>query len=216
MYILKKDLNPGCVVWANRNVCYDASVTSLSSKRGMFVITNINKDYFLGCRITSNPLFMQQTILKKELYPIKHDSRILECLYKIPYDDIVSSKSFKISKGTFNHFKRGLYQRIVIDSIESPEEYNDEFVRSYLKMNIPKPNNIIVYPSSDKKFKYYYICEEDKDNYIVLSLDKTKDYNYSLDNSEISIMPKNIRFYDYFNNHPLERETVNKVLMKLK
>lgn len=208
MFTLKKNLNPGTVIWAKRKIFYDRPGEIVDNRRSMYLVTMINHDYFLGCPLTTNASLRNSTVLKKSLYPIKWDSKINECLYKLTIDDIVSSTSFKITEGTFNHFKRDLYRRIIVGSADSPTEYNEMFVEEFLKDNQPRPNNVVVYPSEEKIFKYYYVYEEDENDYVLIKLNKEETHTYSLSDPNPVKIPKSIRFFDYFSTHNITRESV--------
>lgn len=210
MFILKKDIIPGTVVWAEKDIYYDQPDKKISGKRSMFLVTMINTDYFFGCPLTVNTSAKNQTVLSTKFYPVKKDSRVTECLYKIPYTNIANSKTFKVSDGTFKHFKRNLYKKIILGFADSPDEYNELFVNEFLKNNIPSIDDIIVYPSDDKVLKYYYIYDLDEETYSLLRL-KKDGYNYSLNSNCIEFIPKSIRFFDYFTNHNMHRPSSDEI-----
>ena len=217
MYLLKDDLCPGTVVWANRNIYYDKPDQVLYGKRAMYLITSLNTDYFFGCPLTTNHSKRNSTVLKRKFYPIKQDSKVNECLYKLEYNGIASSATFKVSKGTFENFKRNLYKRIVIGVADSPDEYNDIFVEEYLLDNKPAIGNIIVYPSDEKVFHYYYVCSNHGDNYTVIKLNEDS-HNYSVVDNALMEIPKNIRFYDYYDTYSMDTYNRNKIneIVKMK
>lgn len=203
MYIVNKNVFAKSIVWANKNIYYDKPNDQIENKRSMFLITMVNEDYFFGCPLTVNDSNHNRTVLRKKHYPLKQDSKITECLYKLTYEDLISNKYFMITDGTFEHFTRSLYQRIIIDQMESPKEYNELFVNEYLKSHQPNINDVIVYPSNEKIFKYYYILDEDENNYQLLKLNKLGLWNYNIDNSDeyIIVKPKSERFYDYYSKY---------------
>lgn len=215
MFRLKKELIPGTVVWANRNIYYDEPDRPLYGKRSMYLITMVNSEYFFGCPLTTSSSTKNRTVLDKKYYPIKYNSRITECLYCLSYFDIVSPKTFQISEGTFEHFKRDLYKKIILGYADSPKEYNDVFIEEYLKDHQPTIGNILVYPTEEKVCKYYYICDMDQDTYSVLPLVNQK-YIYSLVNDKKETIPKNIKFFDYFQNYKLEEKTEERLMILTK
>ena len=215
MYILRKDIKPGVVIWGDRNIYYDDPTKILHGRKSMYVITMVNEDHFYGCPLTVNKSGKNCTILSTKHYPIKQDSRITECLYKLSYSDIVSDTKFTLTEGTFEHFKRSLYKRIILGSADSPKEYNEIYVNEYLKEHVPRVNDILVYPSEEKQFKFYYLYDQDDENYICVSLNQEKDkdkYLYSIEKIELINIPKSIRFFDYFTKHSLNRDTVEEAL----
>jgi len=214
MYSLVKDLAPKSVVWAHKNIYYDEPGLKIEDKKSMFLITMVNEEYFFGCPLTKNNSLKSGTVLHKSVYPIKYDSTINERLYKLCSDDIVGSERFKVSDGAFEHFTRRLYQRIAIGKIDSPEEYNELFVSEYLKNHYPVTGDIVVYPSCDKIFKYYYIYSEDRKQYHGLKLQREGYNNYHIASNYLSAISKDIRFYDYYKNHMIRREDITKVLLK--
>lgn len=217
MYLLKDDLCPGTVVWANRNIYYDRPDEALYGKRSMYLITSLNTEYFFGCPLTTNFSRKNSTVLRKKFYPLRQDSRVNECLYKLEYNDIASSVTFKVSRGTFENFKRNLYKRIAIGAIDSPDEYNDIFVKEYLMYNKPEIGNILVYPSEEKVFKYYYICSNRGDSYTVIKLNEDN-RNYEVASSEMMEIPKAIRFYDYYDTYNMDTYNQNRIndIVKMK
>lgn len=216
MYNLKRDLKEGTVVWAYKNVYYDMPDKLVLGKIQMFLITELSTDYFFGSPVTIYRQLEKHTVLKKELYPLREDSVVLEYIHKIPYCDITSTKMFQVTPQTLEHFKRNLYKRIVLGQASGIEEYNEEFVKSYLEQHQPKVDNIIVYPNENKQYEYYYIYQEDEDGYELLRLNRNKrDYTYSLVSNELETMPKERRFFDYYTSHSMARpadvKTGNKV-----
>lgn len=212
MYIDYNDITPKSVVWANKSIYYDKPGMIFPETRSMFVITMINEDYFLGCPLTTNNTLRNRTVLKKDFYPIKKDSRISTTLYKINKDDILSNKKFELTDGTFEHFKRDLYQKIVLNHMESPKEYSDMFVSEYLKDHYPKVNDVVAYPTNDRVFKYYYVYDENDKNYIGLSLDKMAHNIYVPNTTNFTTISKDIRFYDYYDDSALTRDMVDNYL----
>ena len=160
MYKLNKIVAPRSVIWAKKSIYYDKPELSNPDKTSMFLVTYVNEDYFFGCPLTMNPSPKNSTVLLKSHYPLKRDSRVNEYLYKLTGQDIIGDELFKVTRGTLEYFKRCLYQRIVLGNAESPEEYNDIFVEEYLKDYRPTVNNIVVYPSAEKVFRYYYVAGE--------------------------------------------------------
>lgn len=210
MYMLKKDLCPGTVVWANRNIYYDKPDEFLCGKKAMYLITSLNTDHFFGCPLTINSSKRNGTILKSKFYPIKCDSRVNECLYYLKYEDIIGNTSFKVTENTFRNFKRNLYKKIVIGAADSPDEYNDIFVEEYLLDNKPSINSILVYPSDEKVFHYYYVCSNHGDNYTVIKLNEDS-HNYSVAGNKLMEIPKDIRFYDYYDIYSMDESNKQKI-----
>lgn len=220
MYIVNRTILARSVIWANKNVYYDKPNVQPKNRKSMFLVTMVNDDYFFGSPLTINDSIRNRTVLRKELYPIKQDSKITENLYKLTYNDIVNNKCFMITEGTFERFIRTLYQRIAIGQMDGPEEYNQTFASYYLKNHKPKVNDIIAYPSDEKKFKYYYVLDEDDDNYQLLKLNKIDLYNFIIDNSIVN-MSKNVMFYDYYSGYTINgnilsrnKKESNPILMK--
>lgn len=203
MYKLNKIVAPRSVIWAKKSIYYDKPELSNPDKTSMFLVTYVNEDYFFGCPLTMNPSPKNSTVLLKSHYPLKRDSRVNEYLYKLTGQDIVSDELFKITRGTFEYFKRCLYQRIALGHAESPEEYNDIFVEEYLKDYRPTVNNIVVYPSAEKVFRYYYVAGETEKDYLLLKLNKNSYNNFSLIHEQILPMSKSVRFYDYYTSDSL-------------
>ena len=83
MLILSKDLHPGMVVWAYKAPYYDDPYKVKFNDKGMYLITKVNYDYFFGCPIVASNSPKNTTILHKSIYPLRYDSRINECIYKI-------------------------------------------------------------------------------------------------------------------------------------
>jgi len=217
MYILKKDITPGTVVWGEKTVYYDQPEKVLHNRKCMYVVTMVNDDYFLGCPLTTHVSKKYITVLESKYYPIKRDSKISECLYKVYYDQIVSPATFQVRPGTFEYFKRCLYKRIILDQAASPRMYNEPFVEEYLANHKPEVDNILVFPSREKVFKYYYLYDEDDNNYVCVRLNihqDTQPYSYSLSNQELVTIPKTERYFDCYTKHPLSRETVEEGLKK--
>lgn len=210
MYTLKKDLHPGTVVWANRKIYYDRPDQELFGKRAMYLITSLNTNYFFGCPLTTNTSKRNGTILRSRFYPIKHDSRVNECLYQLEYEDIIPTTSFAITENTFKNFKRNLYKKIVIGAADSPSEYNDVFVEEYLLDNKPPVDSILVYPSDEKVFYYYYVCSNHGDHYTAIRLNE-KSYNYTVAGDDLIEIPKSIRFYDYFTTYNMSSKEKQKI-----
>lgn len=211
MFQLKKELIPGTVIWANRNIYYDEPDRPLYGKSSMYLITMLNSDYFFGCPLSISNSTKNRTVLHKKYYPIKYNSKIKECIYRLSYEDIVSPKKFQISEGTFEHFKRKLYKKIILGYVDSPKEYNDIFIEEYLKEHQPAIGSILVYPTEEKVFKYYYICDMDQDTYSVLPL-VNKKHIYSLISDKKETISKNIKFFDYFQNFKLEKSTKERLM----
>ena len=72
-------------------------------------------------------------------------------------------------------------------------------------------NDIIVYPSEEKVFKFYYIYDDLEDSYKGVKLEQHKDdgiYSYTITDGKLIDLPKSIHFYDFFTNHPVKREAV--------
>lgn len=214
MYALTKNIIPGCVVWANKKVYYDKPNEPIELRRSMFLITFVNEKMILGCSLTKNNSTRNRTVLYASHYPIKQDSRINEDLYELRREEILPGKHFVISERTFEYFKRSLHQRIAVDMMVSPKIYSDIFENEYLKDHYPKVDDIAVYPSIDKKFKYYYIYDEDEKNYFGVKLDRTGYDNYWIAENSLQIISKSVKFYDYYEKKLIERDEVSKVLLK--
>lgn len=211
MLILSKDLHPGMVVWAYKAPYYDDPYKVKFNDKGMYLITKVNYDYFFGCPIVASNSPKNTTILHKSIYPLRYDSRINECIYKISNYDIVSRKSFSVLPETLEYFKRKMYERIVLGYVEGKEEYNDIFVNDYLSTHIPTKGNIISYPSKEKKLYRYYIYDEDKSNYILIELDKI-DGDYFVHNTKKIVMPKHIRFFSYYENPNMDHNKIREII----
>ena len=217
MYLLRKDITPGMVVWGEKTVYYDQPEKIIKNRKCMYVVTSVNKDYFFGCPLTTQSCMKNSTILSSKIYPIKQDSRVRETLYKVYYDQIVSSQTFKVSPRTFEHFKRNLYKRIILGQSDSPRMYNEPFVEEYLRDHVPSIDNILVYTAPDKQFKYYYLYDENETDYIGVRLNLNKEnheYNYSLCGKELVHIPKSERFFDCYTSHNLSRDVVEEGLKK--
>lgn len=215
MFVLSKELIPGMVVWSYKAPYYDDPNKMKFNAKGMYLITKVNYDYFFGCPIVAGGSPKNSTMLHKSVYPLKYDSRVNECIYKIPNSDIISNHTFQLLPKTFEYFKRKMYERIALGYAEGITEYNDIFANDYLNDHIPKVGNVISYPSEEKKLRYYYIYDEDKSNYILISLDK-EDYNYSLHDTKKIVMPKKTRFYTYYENAGMDHDKVDEIIMKEK
>ena len=131
MYILKKDIVPGTVLWGKKKIYYDAPGLDVENKKCMYVVTMVNDDYFFGCPLTRKNSARFYTGLSSDKYPVQKNTRISECLYKLDYDDIVGPKHFSIEEKTFEHFKKNLYKKIAIGRADSPKEYNDLYVEEF-------------------------------------------------------------------------------------
>lgn len=217
MYILKKDITPGMVVWGEKTVYYDQPEKIIKNRRCMYVVTSVNDNYFFGCPLTTQSCMKNSTILSTKHYPIKQDSRIRETLYKVYYDQIVSSQSFKVSERTFEHFKRNLYKRIILGESDSPRMYNEPFVEEYIRTHQPEIDNILVYTSPERKFKYYYLYDENITDYIGVRLNLEKEngkFNYTVSDKELVTIPKSERFFDCYTSHTLSRDEVEEGLKK--
>ena len=215
MYILKKDITPGMVVWGKKTVYYDQPEKIIHGKSCMYVVTMVNEDYFFGCPLTTQSCMKNSTVLSSTIYPIRQDSRIRESLYKVYYDEITSSNTFKVSPRTFEHFKRNLYKRIILGQSDSPRMYNELFVEEYLREHVPAIDNILVYTAPDKQFKYYYLYDENETDYVGVRLNLHKEngqYNYSLYDQKLVNIPKSERFFDCYTNHTLSRDAVEEGL----
>lgn len=210
MYKLEKEIVPGTVVWAEKKVYYDIADKVPNIRSNMFVITMVNDDYFFGSPVAKNNYMKNYTVLSTKFYPIREDSRILECIYKILPSDIVSPKSFKITPQTLEHFRRNLYKKIILGHAISPVEYNEAFVQDFLNTHVPKVDNVIVYPSSEKILKHYYIYDEDEENYSLLRLNK-EGFNYYIGSKTLETVPKDVRFFEYFTDHSLPRPSVEQI-----
>lgn len=217
MYNLKRDLKEGTVVWAYKNVYYDMPDKLVLGKIQMFLITGINTDYFFGSPLAIYHQQRNSTVLKKESYPLKADSAVLEYIHKLSYWDIASDKTFQVTPQTLEHFKRNLYKKIALGQASGVKEYNEEFARSYLEQHQPMVDNIIVYSNKDKQFEYYYIYQEEETSYEVLRLNRNKrDYTYSLASDELEIIPKERRFFDYYTKHSMQRPSNKEINNKVK
>lgn len=217
MYTLKRDVVPGTVVWGERKIYYDQPNKPLYGKKSMYLVTMINDDYFFGCPLKTKIPGNGSTVICKKNYPIKQDSAVDECLYKLEYSDIVNPSSFRVSSGTFDHFKRNLYRKIVLGMSNSPKEYNDLFMEEYLKNHTPRVDDVIVYPGEEKTLKYFYICDEDNDNYTLLPLKKDKicdESIYTITDNKLTSMSKSILCYDFYREHSLSRLKVDNALNK--
>lgn len=214
MYVLTKDIIPGCVVWADKKVFYDRPGEKIEPKRTMFLITTVNEEFLLGCPLSKSQSTRNRTILFKEFYPIKYNSRVTEDLYLLARDDVYTGRHFVIKDTTFEHFKRSLYQRIAVDKMISPEEYSEIFVEDYLREHYPKKDSLVVYPSDDKMFKYYYIYNEDENNFFGIKLNRIGYDNYYVIDPKVETISKQIRFYDYYEKSPISRLEVEKSLVK--
>jgi len=211
MLILKKDIVPGMVVWGEKNVYYDQPDRSIEDKKCMYVVTMVNDDYFLGCSLTTQACKKNSTILSKKHYPIRNDSRVRETLYKVYYDQIVNSRSFKLDPNTFEYFKRNLYKRIMLGNADSPSEYNEAFVSEYVKEHVPSVDSIVMYTAPEKKYKYYYAYSENEADFICVPLNReniNENIVYSVMSDEFVTIPKTVRYFDFFTNHTLSREEV--------
>ena len=206
----KGELCPGVVVWANTVGYYDCSDTFINKKRMYVIVKEMPKD-FLGCPITSNDSKFYNTHLSKDIYPLRLNSRVKECIYNTPKADICSSKTFKLEEKTFEYLKRTLYERITIGKGLGKCEYNEMFVNDYLKEYIPKVNDVIEYPMENMGYKYYYIYSMDEDNYELIELSK-EDRIYSVIGDEPILMNKSVRFFACRRNHNLTREIVDESL----
>lgn len=207
------ELVPGTVVRAHSAEFYDCKNDGRLNKRRMYVIVKEMPKYILGCRITSNLSKKNATIIQKDKYPFLYvDSKIDECIYRIPKSDIDSLKTFRIEPGTMEYFRRRLYQRIVLGFADGINEYNDMFVYDYLEDHVPQTNNIIVYPSDELQYKYYYIYDTLDDDYELVELSKKSLGVFCVTGSNTIIKPKNIRFYTYYTDHNITRDEVSKSL----
>lgn len=211
MFVLKENLAPKQVIWAKKNIYYDRPDIELTNKTAMYLITMVNEDYFLGCPLTTSCSNRNLTILSSSNYPLKRDSRINNCLYKLETEDVLSIPLFEIDDKAFLHFQRELYKKIVLGCIYSPTEYNDLFVEELLKTYKPKPDSILVYPSEEKVFRYYYLYDESDEYYSLLNLTKEEN-NYYLASTNIVAVPKSIRFFDFYTNHNLTRDEIEQSL----
>jgi len=217
MYSLKRELVPGTVVWGERKIYYDDPNRKLQGKRSMYLITSVNSDHFYGCPLLVRNNEKNGTLLSKKHYPLKYDSIVMECLYKLSYSDILSPMSFRVSPKTLEHFRRNLYKKIILGHAESPEEYNELFVKQFLEDNVPTTNDIVVYPSEEKVFKFYYIYDDLEDRYKGIKLEQHKDdgvYSYTITDGKLVDLPKSVYFYDFFPNHPVKREDIEESVNK--
>ena len=216
MYITKKDINPGCVLWAKRSIYYDQPNKPVENKANMFFVIKAMDDNFLGCPLERNNCNKNYNILKSKFYPIKYDSKVVTNIYKIPYGDIQSPILFQVTEGTLQNIKRNLYKRIILGYSEGPKEYSDIFTKEFLSENVPCVDNIIVYPSSDKKYKYYYIYDDNEEYYSLIELKRHDiDYFSVIDNNEV-LMPKDIPYFDFYSDHSFDRSEVDKALFGIK
>lgn len=211
MFKLNRELVPGMVVWAQRQPYYDAPEKLKQGAKSMYLITKVNSRYFFGCPLTTSPSPRNCTILRKGLYPISYTSRISECIYKIAKADIVNPKTFFVSPKTLEYFRRKMYERIILEHAEGPKEYNEIFVNDYLLDHIPRRDDIIVYPSKEKKFKYYYIYDVCENDYTLLKLNKA-DGKYSLCDTDKIIMPKSTRFFSYYRDSGIIRDDIECII----
>ncbi len=211
MLILSKDLHPGMVVWAYKAPYYDAPYKVKFQDKGMYLIVKVNYDYFLGCPVVISNSPKNSTILHKSIYPLRSDSRVNECIYKISNNDIVSRKNFSVLPETLEYFKRKMYERIVLGYAEGKEEYNDIFINDYLSTHIPSKGNIITYPSKEKKLYRYYIYDENKRNYVLIELDKIEG-DYFIHNTKKIVIPKKIKFFSYYENPNIDHNKLKEML----
>lgn len=196
---LREDLHLGTVVWACKSNYYVEPDNAYTKKAQMFLINKLNPDYFLGSPLSIRKGGEKSTVLNHNFYPLRSDSILIECLYRIPYEDIVNNKTFQITEGTLTHFRRNLYKRIILGEAYGLDEYNEMFVRDYLEDNKPSINDIVVYTTEEKNLQYYYICEEDENTYFGFWLNREDGYNrYTLASDEIEEVSKEKRFFDYY------------------
>lgn len=216
MYSINKNIFPGHVVWAYRNVYYDQPEKIVFNKVNMFLVLKTKDDYFYGCKVERNSEGCKSNVLKKKFYNLKYDSRVAPDIYKINFFDIASSESFKVTEGTLANIKRNIYKRIILGHNKGPIEYQEVFVKDYLKDNKPKVDNIVVYPSVEKEFKYYYIYEDNDEYYSLIKLKKENTNTYSVEDNNEVIMSKDIPYFDYYVNHSLLRDTVDRSIFGIK
>lgn len=215
MYILKKDVVPGMVVWGEKTIYYDQPGKMIDGKHCMYVVTKVNEDHFLGCPLTTQTCRKNSTVLSSKNYPIKYDSRIRETIYKVYYDQIVSPSTFMLTERTFEHFKRNLYKRIMLGKCDSPSCYNEPFAEEYFMEHVPSIGDVLVYPSDNKQFKYYYTYGETEEDYLGVPLELNRDdgsFTYTIVSSELVNIPKSTRYFDIYSNHSLTREEVDAVV----
>lgn len=213
---IEKYLEPGNVLWARRDIFYDQPERIVSDKVNMFLVLKKEDNSFLGCKIEKNPVGGNKNVLKKRFYPLKYDSRVASDIYKIDFDAIASSYTFRVSEGAFSNIKRNIYKRIVLGYNKGPKEYQEEFVKDYLEENKPQEDNIIVYPSIDKRYKYYYVYEDNEDYYSLIELKKHDFDYYTIMSNEEVLMPKNIPYFDFYKEHSLTRSDIDYVLFGIK
>lgn len=219
MYLLKKDIIPGMVVWGEKTIYYDQPDKIVDGRRCMYVVTKVNEDHFLGCSLTTQTCKKNSTVLSKKNYPIQHDSRIRETIYKVYYDQIVSPSTFMLTERTFEHFKRNLYKRIILGKCDSPSFYNEPFAEEYFREHIPAIGDVLVYPSDNKKFQYYYVYDKTEEDYLGVQLDLNRDdgsFTYTVIGDEIVNIPRSIRYFDIYSNHTLTKEEIDNVINSTK
>ena len=216
MYHDKNNVIPSSVVWASRNVFYDQPDKTIDKQINMFLVLKTEDMHFYGCKLEKNPTGGTNNVLKKKFYPLKYDSRVAANIYKIPFNDIVNNFTFMVTQGTFQNIKRNIYKRIILGHNEGPVEYQEMFVNDFLKDNQPQVDNIIVYPSEEKQYKYYYIYDDMGDYYSLIQLQKEEKDHFSVLDSKEILVPKQARYFDCYDNHTLSREEVEEYLFGVK
>lgn len=193
-------LKSGTIVLAQRVPYYDAPWLVQREQISTYVVTKDADNYFLGCPLTKiDSCPKNDTVLTTAQYPfLKHDSRIKECIYKVNKDTITSEKIFQLSPASYHHFRRKLYERIVLNHVEGPQQYYDEFADEYMKDFMPKVHNIIVYPANFKSFESFYIYNMDDENYQLAAADKISFNHYIVDFDKILIKSKHDRYFNYY------------------
>lgn len=187
------------VVWAKQIPYYDKPWLVGPKDNAMYAITSVNDKYFFGCPlIKDNNSNRNSTFLSNKIYPLTYNSRINECIYCIDKNYIVNPNTFTIAPKTFEHFKRKLYERIVIDKAEGYKEYNDYYADEYMLEHQPPVGSVIVYPTTEKVFNMFYIKDEDKNVYYLQEVNKQDKNIFEVSSKQIIKKLKNIRYYSYY------------------
>lgn len=208
----KDYIEPGVVVWANRNIFYDQPDKIITDKINMFLVLKKDDNSFYGCKLDKNPVDGTSNVLRKKFYPLKYDSRVSADIYKIDFDSIANTCTFKVTEGTLSNIKRNIYKRIVLGYNQGPIEYQEEFVKDYIKEHRPETDNIIAYATNEKKYQYFYIYENEDEYYSLIKLKREGINYFSLESSNEVLMPKTIPYFDYYTSHNLTRDNVDKYL----